>query len=79
MSAALWMCAMLAVVVFGVMLHSIATFRGDAARLRRNAAAEIAWALVPILIVIAAAAPSFQYAGAAELITHHRTGISTPP
>ncbi len=60
MTTALWICATGAIAVFGMMLHSIATFRSGPTRLRRHAIVEVAWALVPILIVIAAAAPSLR-------------------
>lgn len=57
MHAALWICAALATAIFGVILHSVATFRGSPTGLRRRTLVEIAWALVPILIVVAAATP----------------------
>jgi heme/copper-type cytochrome/quinol oxidase subunit 2 len=63
MSTLMWICAALAVPIFGAILHSVATFRADSARptrYRRATAIEVVWALIPILIVIAAAAPSFQ-------------------
>jgi len=60
MNTIIWLCATGAIVVFGVMLHSIATFRGGP--MRRHALVEIAWALVPILIVVAAATPSLRMA-----------------
>jgi heme/copper-type cytochrome/quinol oxidase subunit 2 len=43
----------------------VATFRADgqrSTRYRRATMIEVVWALIPILIVIAAAAPSFQQA-----------------
>lgn len=55
-------CALVATVVFALMLHSIATFRrtpSGGAR-PRQAAAEVFWALVPIVIVIAMAAPAVR-------------------
>jgi len=62
MNTLMWLCAAAAVGIFGVMLHSVATFRSGerAGRQRRNALVEVIWALIPILIVIAAALPSFQ-------------------
>jgi cytochrome c oxidase subunit II len=60
MTTLIWICATLAMVIFGVMLHSVATFRSGATRLRRHALVEVAWALVPILIVVAAAVPSLR-------------------
>ncbi len=58
-----WGCMPIALVVFATMLHSIATFRRTAAV--RNAIAETLWALVPIVIVIAMAAPAVK-----SLVTH---------
>ncbi|HVF16376.1 MAG TPA: cytochrome c oxidase subunit II transmembrane domain-containing protein [Steroidobacteraceae bacterium] len=65
MNTLMWICAALAVPIFGAILHSVATFRADnsrSTRYRRATVIEVVWALVPILIVIAAAAPSFQQA-----------------
>jgi heme/copper-type cytochrome/quinol oxidase subunit 2 len=69
-SATLWLCAAVAVVVFGVMIHSIATFRraGEGAHdAPRRRLAEILWALVPIAIMSAMATPAV------------RTAMSSPP
>jgi len=63
MTTILWLCATGAIVIFGVMLHSVATFRSSPTQLRRHAMAEVAWALIPILIVIAAAVPALRDAG----------------
>lgn len=63
MTTAIWICATGAIVIFGMMLHSVATFRSGPTRLRRHAIVEVAWALIPILIVIAAAMPSLRIAG----------------
>ena len=59
-SAVLWVCVLVTVAVFARMIHSIATFRRAAADAERprNATAEVFWALVPIIIVVAMAAPS---------------------
>ena len=62
MTTIIWLCATCAIVIFGVMLHSVATFRSSPTRLRRHAIVEVAWALIPILIVIAAATPSLRAA-----------------
>jgi heme/copper-type cytochrome/quinol oxidase subunit 2 len=67
MSTAIWICATAAIVIFGMILHSVATFRSSPTRLRRHAIVEVAWALVPILIVIAAATPSLRSAGDQEV------------
>lgn len=59
-SAVLWMCVLVTAAVFARMIHSIATFRRaspDTDR-PRSATAEVFWALVPIVIVVAMAAPS---------------------
>jgi heme/copper-type cytochrome/quinol oxidase subunit 2 len=69
MNTLIWLCATSAIIVFGVMLHSIATFRGGATRLRHHAITEVAWALVPILIVITAAVPSLRAAGESTVVT----------
>jgi cytochrome c oxidase subunit II len=63
MNTLMWMCAAVAVAIFGAILHSVATFRSEGEakpRYRRRTVIEVVWALVPILIVIAAAVPSFQ-------------------
>ena len=63
MNTLMWMCAAVAVAIFGAILHSVATFRSEGepkTRYKRRALIEVVWALVPILIVIAAAVPSFQ-------------------
>jgi len=57
----LWTCAAGAVLVFGAMLYSIIRFphadrSGSAARNLK----EFAWALVPIVIVVATAMPAIQ-------------------
>jgi cytochrome c oxidase subunit II len=65
-STALWICALFATGIFAVMLYSVATFRStpaaSAAGYRRSAAAEILWALVPIIILVSAAAPALRFA-----------------
>ena len=68
MNTMLWLCATSAIVIFGVMLHSVATFRDNPARLRRHALAEVAWAMIPILIVIAAAMPSLRTATESTIV-----------
>jgi heme/copper-type cytochrome/quinol oxidase subunit 2 len=59
-----WLCAAIAVAVFATMIVSIATFGGS---LRdslpasaSSKAAEIFWALIPIVIVLAAAIPALR-------------------
>ena len=59
----LWLCAIAALAVFGMMIYSIAVFRGprDAEPGgRRNKLAEVMWALIPIAIVCIAALPAVQ-------------------
>ena len=58
--AVIWACAIAAFAVFAVMLHSIATFRRDAGTRTRSASAEFFWALIPIIIVVAMAAPAIS-------------------
>ncbi|NJO13080.1 MAG: hypothetical protein HC872_06000 [Gammaproteobacteria bacterium] len=59
----LWICAALAAAVFGLLLWSVATFKGDTRRDRSGAAyvhsrlVEVLWALIPIAIFIGAALP----------------------
>jgi heme/copper-type cytochrome/quinol oxidase subunit 2 len=71
----LWICAIVAVLVFVAMVYSTVTFRADnsahdsagnsahnSAGRARHVAREFAWALVPIFIVVAAAAPAMRNA-----------------
>jgi heme/copper-type cytochrome/quinol oxidase subunit 2 len=63
MNTLMWTCAAVAIAIFGVILHSVATFGSGSERTgnyKRRTLIEVVWALVPILIVIAAAAPSFK-------------------
>jgi heme/copper-type cytochrome/quinol oxidase subunit 2 len=57
---ALWCCAGFAVLIFALMLFSVATFRHTPEPGGRAPRAEVLWAIVPILIVIAAAAPALK-------------------
>ena len=59
-ATALWACTLAAMAVFALMIHSIATFRRapDGGKRERNSTAEVFWALVPIIIVGATAAPA---------------------
>jgi len=54
----------IAVGVFAVMIHSIATFRllpdGQPAAFERRTGTEILWAIIPILIVIVMALPALR-------------------
>ena len=62
-SALLWICAIAALLVFAAMVYSTVTFRPEANKPRvSKVAREFAWTLVPILIVVAAAAPSMRNA-----------------
>jgi cytochrome c oxidase subunit 2 len=61
-TAVLWGCVAVTLAVFALLIHSIATFRrtpGDGAQ-KRNATAEVVWTLVPIIIVVATAAPAMR-------------------
>ena len=65
MNTLMWVCAAVAIAIFGAILHSVATFRTSdepRTRYKRRTLAEVVWALIPILIVIAAAVPSFRNA-----------------
>jgi heme/copper-type cytochrome/quinol oxidase subunit 2 len=68
MTTMMWLCVSAALVVFGVILHSVATFRGGSNRLSQHTFAEIGWALIPILIMIAAALPSLRDQGITEIV-----------
>ena len=57
---ALWCCAGFAVLIFAAMLFSVATFKRKPEPGSRAHTAEVLWAIVPILIVIAAAAPALK-------------------
>ncbi len=58
----LWICVAIAVVVFGVMIYSIATFRKSkgavAATFDHNTTAEVVWTVIPVLILVGMAIPS---------------------
>ena len=58
----LWICVVIAVAVFGVMIYSIATFRKSkgavAADFDHNTKAEIIWTVIPVLILVAMAVPA---------------------
>jgi len=61
--AILWGCAIVAAAVFGVMIHSIASFRSNG----RHSLIEVLWALVPIAIFIGAAVPAVRMIGAQDV------------
>ena len=58
----LWICVVIAVAVFGVMIYSIATFRKSKgavpADFDHNTKAEIIWTVIPVLILVAMAVPA---------------------
>ena len=58
----LWICVAIALVVFGVMIYSIATFRKSKgavpATFDHSTTAEVVWTVIPVLILIAMAVPS---------------------
>ena len=70
----LWICVAIGVVVFGVMLISIVRHRkaagAQAARFHHSTFAEIAWTVIPIVILVAMAVPATT--------DPHRDG-GTPP
>ncbi len=61
----LWICVIVAAMVFAAMIYSTAAFgRSELGRRARTyrAMRELAWTVVPIFIVIAAAAPAMKSA-----------------
>jgi heme/copper-type cytochrome/quinol oxidase subunit 2 len=60
----IWACVIVAAAVFAVMIYSVATFAGELgdtpAKYRRGPLAEVLWAIVPILIVVALALPAVR-------------------
>jgi cytochrome c oxidase subunit 2 len=58
----LWVCVVIAVAVFGVMIYSIATFRRSkgavAATFDHSTKAEIVWTVIPVAILVAMAVPA---------------------
>jgi cytochrome c oxidase subunit II len=58
----LWICVVIAVAVFGVMIYSIATFRKSRgavpATFDHNTTAEVIWTVIPVLILIGMAIPA---------------------
>jgi cytochrome c oxidase subunit II len=60
----LWLCAAVSVVVFAVMLYSIATFphspAATAATFRHGRLIETLWATIPIGILIGTAVPAIR-------------------
>jgi cytochrome c oxidase subunit 2 len=60
----LWICVAIAVVVFGVMIYSIATFRRSKgavpATFSHNTKAEIIWTVIPVIILVGMAIPAAE-------------------
>jgi len=58
----LWICVVIAVAVFGVMIYSIATFRKSKgavpATFDHNTTAEIIWTVIPVMILVGMAIPA---------------------
>jgi cytochrome c oxidase subunit 2 len=58
----LWICVVIAVAVFGVMIYSIATFRKSKgavpATFEHSTTAEIVWTVIPVLILVGMAIPA---------------------
>lgn len=58
------LCAAIALVVFGVMIHSILTFHGlDAKALAHRPQIEALWALIPMLILFGTAISAVRELG----------------
>jgi len=62
----LWGCALLAIIIFGVSIYSVVAFHASPASTAHardkthGLARELAWALVPIAIVVATATPAMK-------------------
>lgn len=58
----LWVCVVIAVAVFGVMIYSIATFRKSKgavpATFDHSTTAEVIWTIIPVVILVAMAVPA---------------------
>lgn len=58
----LWVCVVIAVAVFGVMIYSIATFRKSKgavpATFDHSTTAEVIWTVIPVVILVAMAVPA---------------------
>lgn len=58
----LWVCVVIAVAVFGVMIYSIATFRKSKgavpATFDHSTTAEVVWTVIPVVILVAMAIPA---------------------
>lgn len=58
----LWVCVVIAVAVFGVMIYSIATFRKSKgavpATFDHSTTAEVIWTVIPVVILVAMAIPA---------------------
>jgi len=69
----LWICAAVATLVFGAIVYSVAAFsHSDAAESAFDKRAkEFAWSLVPMVIVIAAAAPAIKDMGSHSARASH--------
>jgi len=58
-----WICVAIGIVVFGIMLYSIATFRKSKGaipdtKMVHNTKVEIVWTVIPVLILVAMAVPA---------------------
>jgi cytochrome c oxidase subunit 2 len=58
----LWICILIAVAVFGVMIYSVATFRKSkgavSASFDHSTMAEVIWTIIPVFILVAMAIPA---------------------
>ncbi len=70
MDMMLWVCLCIGVVVFGAMFYSVFKFRKSkgavAAKFHESTAVEVAWTIVPLLIVIAMVIPATKLVVAQE-------------
>src|SRR5678815_5113855 len=58
-----WVCVAIGVVVFGIMIYSIATFRKSKGaipdtKMVHNTQVEIVWTVIPVIILVAMAVPA---------------------
>ena len=58
----LWICGAVAATVFIALIYSIVTFKNaaDLPRMKHSRAAEILWAIVPIVMLVAMAVPAVK-------------------
>lgn len=79
----IWLCAALALAICAILVYSVATFhtaQGSApAAYRKSAAVEVVWALIPVAILVCAAAPAVRtLANSSDLPTDAALVNSSP-